>query len=251
MINLIIDEILDSLKKIKFDENLPKYKDRLLNELKLNDWKIYGNQFFIVFDIHIQENFYTHQNINEILGINEDNITIKNLLSLIYSEDCGLVLKAVKKILYEGLYNRENKPLDDVYCMEFRFNKINNEIIWVKTEILTLVKDNTGIPLMALIQITEINENTEPKEFKMYYCGRNSKNIDFTTGRHITYKKGNCLTEREKEILQLIVVGLKNKEIAESLNIALSTVNKHRNNILEKTGQHNTVGLIKWKKENL
>jgi len=44
------------------------------------------------------------------------------------------------------------------------------------------------------------------------------------------------LSAREVEVLQLMVRGLINKEIAESLNISLTTVITHRKNIQEKTG---------------
>ena len=44
------------------------------------------------------------------------------------------------------------------------------------------------------------------------------------------------LTNREAEVLVLIVKGLINKEIAARLNIALATVITHRKNIMEKLG---------------
>ncbi len=52
------------------------------------------------------------------------------------------------------------------------------------------------------------------------------------------------LSERETEILQLICRGLSNHEIAEKLFISKRTVDKHRANILEKTGTNNTANLV-------
>lgn len=46
----------------------------------------------------------------------------------------------------------------------------------------------------------------------------------------------HILTPREIEVLQLLVKGLINKEIAEQLHIALTTVITHRKNIMEKLG---------------
>lgn len=45
---------------------------------------------------------------------------------------------------------------------------------------------------------------------------------------------GNRLSPREKDVLSLMVKGLINKEIAKELNISLTTVIFHRNNICEK-----------------
>lgn len=46
----------------------------------------------------------------------------------------------------------------------------------------------------------------------------------------------NVLSDREIEVLSLIVKGLINKEIADRLNIGLATVITHRRNIMEKLG---------------
>ena len=55
---------------------------------------------------------------------------------------------------------------------------------------------------------------------------------DVDSGRVRT--AGNDLSPREQEVLILMVKGLINKEIAERLNISLTTVIFHRNNICEK-----------------
>ncbi|MBQ8593959.1 MAG: response regulator transcription factor [Bacteroidaceae bacterium] len=51
------------------------------------------------------------------------------------------------------------------------------------------------------------------------------------------------LTAREIEVLTLIVKGFINKEIAEQLNISLTTVISHRKNLMEKTGIRSVSGL--------
>lgn len=51
------------------------------------------------------------------------------------------------------------------------------------------------------------------------------------------------LTEREREILVLIVQGLSNKEIALELGISHRTVEAHRSNILHKAGASNVLEL--------
>ena len=49
-------------------------------------------------------------------------------------------------------------------------------------------------------------------------------------------QKAHELSDREKEVMVLIVKGYINKEIADMLHIALSTVITHRKNIMEKLG---------------
>lgn len=52
------------------------------------------------------------------------------------------------------------------------------------------------------------------------------------------------LSEREREILIAVCRGLSNQEIADELFISKRTVDKHRANILEKTGCKNTASLV-------
>ena len=54
------------------------------------------------------------------------------------------------------------------------------------------------------------------------------------------------LTLREIEVLDLIMQGYTNHQIAEKLFISYETVRSHRKNILEKTGAKNTASLINY-----
>ena len=54
---------------------------------------------------------------------------------------------------------------------------------------------------------------------------------------------GNDLSEREKEVIRMVAMGLSNKEIAEKMFIAVNTVMTHRRNINRKTGIHAAAGL--------
>ncbi len=54
----------------------------------------------------------------------------------------------------------------------------------------------------------------------------------------------NRLSARELEVLQLIVSGKSNKEIAAVLNLSANTVAVHRNNIMQELDIHNTAELV-------
>jgi len=60
----------------------------------------------------------------------------------------------------------------------------------------------------------------------------------------------NSLSNRETQILKLIVEGLSSNEIAEKLNISLPTVKTHRSNLLNKTMCNNSASLIMFAIKN-
>lgn len=60
----------------------------------------------------------------------------------------------------------------------------------------------------------------------------------------------DTLSEREVEILVEVCRGLSNQEIADKLFISKRTVDKHRANILEKTGCKNTANLVVYAIKN-
>jgi two-component system, NarL family, response regulator NreC len=52
------------------------------------------------------------------------------------------------------------------------------------------------------------------------------------------------LTDREKQVLQLLAEGKTNKEVASMLNIGVSTIETHRLNLMQKLNLHNTAELV-------
>lgn len=58
------------------------------------------------------------------------------------------------------------------------------------------------------------------------------------------------LTDRELEVLNYICRGTSNYEVAEKLNISLRTVERHRANLLEKTGSNNSIKLVLYALKN-
>ncbi len=54
------------------------------------------------------------------------------------------------------------------------------------------------------------------------------------------------LTSRETEVLQMVAEGFANKEIAAQLGISIKTVEKHRQQLMDKLNIHQTAGLTRY-----
>ena len=67
--------------------------------------------------------------------------------------------------------------------------------------------------------------------------------LKYPNSAHISYTEQEQLSDREIEVLKLLVSGLSNKEIADKLFISIHTVVSHRKNISQKTGIKSQSGL--------
>ena len=120
------------------------------------------------------------------------------------------------------------------------------------------VRDELCIPrpladcILAHIRSLQISKNTGTASREMSLTGeqarfRDSELIQIRGGRRVATEAAqpeqamalHPLTEREREILDLIRRGHKNREIAGELCVAESTVHKHVQNILEKLHARN------------
>jgi len=69
--------------------------------------------------------------------------------------------------------------------------------------------------------------------------------------RHVETESGdfdslNILTNREREVLQLIAEGHTNKDIARILKLSIKTIDVHRSHIMDKLHIHDITGIVKY-----
>lgn len=115
---------------------------------------------------------------------------------------------------------------DYVLCNYLRVKDACGEYRWVKHRMIPLATDKNGCLLLCACIYTLATDE-----------GRKAKFANTRTGevRILTNKDyENILSEREMEVLRLIDQGLLSKEISDNLCISINTVNRHRQNILQK-----------------
>jgi DNA-binding NarL/FixJ family response regulator len=75
-------------------------------------------------------------------------------------------------------------------------------------------------------------------------AGEKVLDAQLTRSTNLRGERGSGLTQRELQILQLIVDGKSNKEIADQLELSANTVAVHRANIMDTLGIHKTAELV-------
>jgi two-component system, NarL family, response regulator NreC len=104
-----------------------------------------------------------------------------------------------------------------------------------------LLKDAAGNDLLAAVRAVARGEG--------YLSPAVSDAVLTDYRKHVT-NPIDLLTSREREVLQMIAEGKTNKEIANSLQLSVYTVEAHRGRIMEKLNLHSTGELVRFALRN-
>jgi DNA-binding NarL/FixJ family response regulator len=103
-----------------------------------------------------------------------------------------------------------------------------------------LVKDGAASELVAAVRALRAG--------KGYFGPQASKALSevYQEARPFPEDPYGRLTDREREVFQLLVEGRTNAQVAEILFISAKTVDNHRTHLMEKLGVHNTAELLRY-----
>lgn len=120
--------------------------------------------------------------------------------------------------------------------------------------------ENNYIRFIFQQQILELDENGNPwLLFGVFDISPDTTPLEHIKLRVINYKTGEIvpisiiepesdikLSEREKEVLKMVRKGMLSKEISNKLFLSIHTVNKHRQNIMQKMNTNNVLEAIDY-----
>lgn len=204
----------------------------------------------------------------EVMLVDDHSIVRQGIKSIISEEpDIAIVAEASNGREAVALAN-EKKP--DVIVMDITLPFLNgleaaSQIIkknrYVKIVILSMHEDRVFIEKALsygvkgyILKDSAIEEIVRAiREVQVGGCFLSSKISSFVVEDFVRRRKPSVrlrsfaiLTNREREVLQLVSEGLNSKEIAQKLGLALKTVLAHRNNIMQKLNMHNQAQLIRF-----
>lgn len=167
----------------------------------------------------------------EISSIWEDDI-----LNKIHAEDVR------KKLVLEHYFFHFLKdiPIEDwtdyYMAINLRMRSNSGEYITVLHRMFYAVEEDKVRLGLCIYNVSGNNVNA-----LLHENGVIVNSINGTTVYYNEFKYSDVLSVREKEVLLMIAHGKMSKEIAESLAISLNTVNRHRQNILQKLQVKNSI----------
>ena len=200
----------------------------------------------------------------KVLIIDDHQILLDGVKKLLFQSRFKVVAEAVNRT--EAMAVLLNSKIDIVIC-DISIPDINSGISLIeeirkkfpKTKIVVLTMHDErsivhdvislGIDayLLKNINMSQLIEALERVSINKFYISEEISDCLLEKFRN-TAKP--ILSDRESEILKLIIREYSTKKIAEELYISDRTVETHRKNIYRKTNTTNIVGLIKYAIEN-
>lgn len=178
------------------------------------------------------------------------------MLNILLAEPSYIIRKGLHLLLEQfPEINSITEVTNDMECKELLHNAIEHQIIIVNTNLLSGLTD-------------QVSECIKDDKAQLLYISNSSLPLDAPTNQISVMDSKTTLTEkinhhikiaiasaqqdgdseeelsqREKNILQLVALGMTNKEIANKLFISTHTVISHRKNITRKLGIKTVAGL--------
>ena len=162
-----------------------------------------------------------------------------NIENLVHPDDLEVVRRIDKKV-WEFLDTLpEEEKLTYKYIYEMRVLDRGKYVRMIYQMRILAFKDDNFLGMGIIDLAPEQSANTSVR-FQIKNC-LTDEIVPFA----IETATDALLTPREREILALAKEGMFSKEISEKLNISIHTVNRHRQNILEKLQVDNIIEAIR------
>ena len=201
-----------------------------------------NKQFLSVFDMLRMKTLFVSQGCKKMLGVQPEDLTSYHLKEATHPDDLTRSELGLVKLFKTAHELFVAKKGEMVISSNFRMrtpggNYINH-----------LVQAYLFYSLLPAETVYMIHLNTDISWFKKmkhgyhYYVGNDLSYFRYPDEELLM--TGNIFSNREFEIINLIHQGLDSQQIANKLFLSKHTVNKHRKNILDKTGKPHISELI-------
>jgi len=182
----------------------------------------------------------------------------KKVANIIIVETSGIIYEGLFGILTNSGQSFSIHPADNLFELERQNLKSRADVILINPVLiqnqvkhfLSLKKELTGVHWIG-IAYSLIDPRVSSELDDIININDSPERITATIHRQLLtvqsasnrIQQQEVLSDRETDVLKLLVSGNANKEIADKLNISTHTVISHRKNISQKTGIKTVSGL--------
>lgn len=225
----------DFVEEQPYAEMLDRYKDIARNYARME------NAIAVLSDLRTNASYIYYGNFSQMLGTGKcgdeekvSSIWEKEIFRLIHPDD--LTGKHLQELCFFHFIKRQPKKKRTDYHLasKLRMKNATNSYIPVLHRMFYIPAPSNDTLWLALCLYSPLLFDMPAKCLIVNSANGQLSELDKQSGTRI-------LSDREKQVLNLIDRGLTSKEIAEALSISINTVSRHRQQILEKLQVKNSI----------
>ena len=233
----------------------PSLETHIKKIIELDKYLPYSSTFFCVTNTQTLSFEYISKNYNSCLGLKPEELLEKGmryLWSRIHPEDLENWLKALNQLMEFTLGNIKIKDRQNAnYTWNYRFKNADGIYVNIVQNTTPLAFDSQEKPIIGLAHYTVLDPGIKLEisaSAKLLNDKQEYETIYFNTYSQKLLNGG--ISNRERDVIRLLIQNYSSKEISAKLNISPHTVDTHRRNILKKLNISSTGELIGMLKTN-
>lgn len=249
------NQIKDLYKTIFQSYDKPSLQEHIKKIMELDDFLPYSSTFFCITNTQDLKFEFISKNFKACLGLDPVELKTNGMRYFwrrIHPDDIKGWLTALNELMEYTLSEiSEEKRKRANYTWNFRFKNADDVYVNVIQNTTPLAFDSDGKPIIGLAHYTVLHPNikmelnasakllNEQNEYETIYFNNFSQKL-----------LSEVVSNRERDVIRLLLLDYSSKLISEKLNISPHTVDTHRRNILKKFNISSTGELIGMMKMN-
>ncbi|MFD2917941.1 LuxR C-terminal-related transcriptional regulator [Psychroserpens luteus] len=249
------NQIKDLYKTIFQSYDKPSLQEHIKKIIELDKFLPYSSTFFCITNTQDLKFEFISKNFKACLGLDPVELKTNGMRYFwrrIHPDDIKGWLTALNELMEFTLSEiSEEKRERANYTWNFRFKNADDVYVNIIQNTTPLAFDSDGKPIIGLAHYTVLHPNikmelnasakllNEQNEYETIYFNNFSQKL-----------LSEVVSNRERDVIRLLLQDYSSKLISEKLNISPHTVDTHRRNILKKFNISSTGELIGMMKMN-
>ncbi|WP_027138431.1 LuxR C-terminal-related transcriptional regulator [Gaetbulibacter saemankumensis] len=250
-----ISEIRDVYKDVFQSYNHPSLEEHVRKIIELDVYLPYSSTFFCVTNTQDLKFEYISKNMFACLGLKKEDFEkdgMRYFWSRMHPDDVELWLQALNELMVFTLNEIDLEHRDRMsYTWNYRLKNAAGDYVNIIQNTTPLVFDDCDKPIIGLAHYTVLSPEIELQVCASAKLLKDNNEYETVYFNNFSQKLlADGITNRERDIIRLLLLNNSSKDIADKLNISANTVDTHRRNILKKLNISSTGELIGMLRSN-
>ncbi|MCM5527720.1 LuxR C-terminal-related transcriptional regulator [Parasegetibacter sp. NRK P23] len=209
-----------------------------------------GDYFYYIVNLGRVDIEFMSENVTKVIGVKHPSeYTVEYIYENVHPEDKGRFISHEQQVT--AFFNTlpPDKVMKYKVSYDYRMRRTDGTYIWILMQTTTIQTDDSGAVIRVLgvqTDITHLKTDNTPSGLSFLGLEGEPSFYNVPVDNMMVLPSRELFTPREKEILRYLVQGFTSQEIAQKMFISKQTVDRHRKNMLAKTGLRNSLELVNF-----